>query len=161
MALIAAIDVGTNSMRLAIASVDRHLAYNVIHNSREPVRLGRDVFSKGYITPATTQRALAGFERFRQQIDQYSVRQLKAAGTSALREASNRDEFLMRVQQSSGIQVSVIEPEEEARLVHIAAKEKLNLKNKLALLVDIGGGSVEISVADERSLVITESYAIG
>jgi exopolyphosphatase/guanosine-5'-triphosphate,3'-diphosphate pyrophosphatase len=123
--------------------------------------LDKDVFTTGTIGEATIRRALEGLRRFREQIDQFSVRQLKAVGTSALRKASNRDEFLLRVRRSTGIEVSVIGAEEEARLVHLAARERLNLKNKLALLVDIGGGSVEVSVADDKRIVFTESYAIG
>lgn len=161
MPMIAAIDVGTNSIRLTIASVNHDGSYNVAHSAREAVRLGQDVFSSGQIGEATIQRALDGFQRFREHISQYSVSQLKAVATSALREALNRDEFLSRVLSVSGIEVSVISPEEEARLVHLAAKEKVNLRNKLALLVDIGGGSVEVSIADDKSILVTESYTIG
>ena len=161
MPLIAVIDVGTNGMRLTIANVSKQRSYRIVHSAREPVRLGHDVFSKGVISASTTLRAVAGFRRFREQIDQYSVHSLKATGTSALREARNRDEFLARVRDASGIEIAVIGSEEEARLVHVAAKQRINLKDKLALLVDIGGGSVEISVADDKRIVTTESYAIG
>lgn len=161
MPTIAAIDVGTNSIRLTIASVNQDGSYNIVHNAREPVRLGQDVFSGGQIGQATIQRAAEGFQRFRELIDQYAVGQIKAVATSALREAGNRDKFISSVLAVSGIEVFVISAEEEARLVHLASKEKVNLRNKLALLVDVGGGSVEVSVADEKSILVTESYTIG
>jgi exopolyphosphatase/guanosine-5'-triphosphate,3'-diphosphate pyrophosphatase len=81
--------------------------------------------------------------------------------TSALREATNRDLALKAVQKATGIEVAVIGGEEEARLIHLAAKAAVNLKNKVALLVDIGGGSVEVVLADDSAVLCTESYAMG
>jgi exopolyphosphatase/guanosine-5'-triphosphate,3'-diphosphate pyrophosphatase len=78
-----------------------------------------------------------------------------------LREAANRDLALKAVQKASGIEVSVIGGEEEARLIHLAAKTAVNLKNKVALLVDVGGGSVEVVLADDSTVLCTESYAMG
>src|SRR5438093_5145008 len=73
----------------------------------------------------------------------------------------NRDAVLKAVNKASGIQISIIGGEEEARLIHLAAKATVNLKNKVALLIDIGGGSVEVVLADDTNVLCTESYAMG
>jgi exopolyphosphatase / guanosine-5'-triphosphate,3'-diphosphate pyrophosphatase len=161
MPIVAAIDVGSNAIRLLIADVNAEGGHETIHSTREPVRLGQDVFTKGVISAQTIERALQTFAEFRKKLDQHSVKHVKAVGTSALREANNRDSLLKPVAQNTGIEISVIGGEEEARLIHLAAKEAVNLKNKLALLVDIGGGSVEVVLADDSAVLCTESYAMG
>jgi len=161
MPIVAAIDVGSNAIRLLIADVNAEGGHETIHSTREPVRLGQDVFTKGVISGHTIERTLQTFTDFRKKLDQHSVQHVKAVGTSALREATNRDSLLKLVAQNTGIEVSIIGGEEEARLIHLAAKETVNLKNKLALLVDIGGGSVEVVLADDSAVLCTESYAMG
>src|SRR6266850_5619156 len=161
MPIVAAIDVGSNAIRLLIADVNAEGGHETIHSTREPVRLGQDVFTKGAISGHTIERTLQTFTDFRKKLDQHSVQHVKAVGTSALREATNRDSLLKLVAQNTGIEVSIIGGEEEARLIHLAAKETVNLKNKLALLVDIGGGSVEVVLADDSAVLCTESYAMG
>jgi exopolyphosphatase/guanosine-5'-triphosphate,3'-diphosphate pyrophosphatase len=106
-------------------------------------------------------RALEAFARLREQIDRYGVVSVRAAATSAVREAANRDVFVTSIADRCKISLDVIGPEEEARLVHLAVKEVISLKNRVALLIDIGGGSVEVSVATQTGIVSTESYAMG
>jgi exopolyphosphatase/guanosine-5'-triphosphate,3'-diphosphate pyrophosphatase len=158
---IAAIDVGSNAMRLAIANASANGGYETIYNVREPVRLGQDVFTKGAISAQTIERTVQTFAGFKEQLEHYHATHVRAVGTSALREATNRDAVVKAVTKATGIEISVIDGGEEARLIHMAAKQALNLKNKLALLVDIGGGSVEVVLADDRSVLCTESYAMG
>ncbi|MBM2840632.1 MAG: hypothetical protein HW412_1160, partial [Bacteroidetes bacterium] len=85
----------------------------------------------------------------------------KAVATSAIREALNQELFLDRVAQASGIEIDVIGPEEEARLIHLGVSEKVNLKKKLAMLVDIGGGSAEITLVEDGQILSTESFRMG
>jgi exopolyphosphatase / guanosine-5'-triphosphate,3'-diphosphate pyrophosphatase len=158
---IAAIDIGSNAIRLAIATIDTAGHYQIVHNAREPVRLGHDVFATGRISEATTKAALEAFRRFREQLSKYSVTRFKAVATSALREAENGDAFVALVAKRHRIPISVIGPEEEARLVHLAIKERVHLNGKIALLVDIGGGSVEISLGNKSGIISTQSYAMG
>jgi exopolyphosphatase/guanosine-5'-triphosphate,3'-diphosphate pyrophosphatase len=158
---IAAIDVGSNAIRLAIASVSADGTYQTVYSVREPVRLGQDVFTKGTISAQTIDRTVQAFIEFKQKLDQHSVKVVKAVATSALREAINRDAVLKAVAKASGIEISIIGGEEEARLIHLAAKQAVNLKNKVALLIDIGGGSVEVVLADDSNVLCTESYSMG
>ncbi len=161
MPTIAAIDVGSNAMRIAVGSANGSRRLELVESIREPVRLGQDVFTKGLISEETTERATGAFLRFRQFIDAHGAKFTRAVATSALREAFNRDLFIDRMAQASGIEINVIGPEEEARLIHLAVTESVNLKNKLAMLVDIGGGSVEVSLASQSQIMATESFNMG
>jgi exopolyphosphatase/guanosine-5'-triphosphate,3'-diphosphate pyrophosphatase len=158
---LAAIDVGSNAIRLSIASVDGERKLSSLENLREPVRLGQDVFAKGLITDSTLEQSLDAFTRFKEAIDRNGVNWTKALATSAVREATNRDMFIDSVAQRCGIDIVVIEPEEEARLIHLAIASKVNLKNKTAMLIDIGGGSTEVTLTADGSIVSTESYRMG
>ena len=158
---IAAIDVGSNAIRLAIANPNADGGYQTIYSVREPVRLGQDVFTKGTISGHTIDRSIQTFTDFKQKLEQHHVTHVKAVGTSALREATNRDSVLKSIAKSTGIEISIIGGEEEARLIHLAAKQAINLKSKVALLIDIGGGSVEVVLADDTTILATESYSMG
>jgi exopolyphosphatase/guanosine-5'-triphosphate,3'-diphosphate pyrophosphatase len=161
MPTLAAIDVGSNAIRLTIGSVDGDRKFTSLENLREAVRLGQDVFSKGIISDETVEQASEAFARFKEAIDRHGVSWSKAVATSALREAMNRDMFLDRMTQVCGIDINVIGTEEEARLIHLAVADKVNLKNRTAMLVDIGGGSTEVTLVSDGSIVSTESYKMG
>jgi exopolyphosphatase/guanosine-5'-triphosphate,3'-diphosphate pyrophosphatase len=158
---IAAIDVGSNAIRLAIANVTANGECQTVYSAREPVRLGQDVFGKGAISSQTFDRAVQAFIDFKRKLDEHAVTHVKAVGTSALREATNRDALSKAIHKATGIEISIIGGEEEARLIHVAAKEAINLKSKVALLIDIGGGSVEVVLANDTTVLCTESYAMG
>ena len=158
---IAAIDVGSNAIRLAIARVAPGGDFDIVHVAREPVRLGHDVFGTNQISPETIKSALTAFRHFRELMNKHSVSRFKAVATSAVREAENGDRLGAMVSKRFGIDLTVIEPDEEARLVHLAVKDRVRLSGKVALLVDIGGGSVEISLATRHGILTTDSFAMG
>jgi exopolyphosphatase/guanosine-5'-triphosphate,3'-diphosphate pyrophosphatase len=161
MPTLGSIDVGSNAMRLAVGFVDRNRNLHVVEDIREPVRLGQDVFTKGSISRETTQKAVEAFKRFREVLDQHQVVQVRAVGTSALREARNRDIFLKKIAQASGIELKTIGSEEEALLVYLAVSKKIALEGKTAMLIDIGGGSVEVTLARNAKILATESFKMG
>jgi exopolyphosphatase / guanosine-5'-triphosphate,3'-diphosphate pyrophosphatase len=158
---IAAIDVGSNALRIIIANASTEGGYQTVYSVREPVRLGQDVFTKGSISAHTIDRTVQTFIDFKKKLEEHGVSHVKAVGTSALREALNRDSVLKSVAKATGIEISIIGGEEEARLIHLAVKEAVNLKSKVALLIDIGGGSVEVILADDSTVLCTESYSMG
>lgn len=158
---LSAIDVGSNAIRLSIGRVDNDQKITIIDNLREAVRIGRDVFTKRVISDDVMEQASEAFRRFKDTIERNGVTQTRAVATSALREAMNRDTFIDRIAQVSGIDIAVIGAEEEARLIHLAVGEKINLKNKTAMLIDIGGGSTEITFTVDGSIVSTESFRLG
>jgi exopolyphosphatase / guanosine-5'-triphosphate,3'-diphosphate pyrophosphatase len=161
MPTIAAIDVGTNAMRLVIGNITPDHGIELLENIREPVRLGKDVFATGSISEEMTERAIEAFQKFRRLIDKYGVEHIKAAATSATREAQNSDIFIDRIAQATGIDIAAIGAEEEARLIHLAVAERINLRNKRAILIDIGGGSIEVTLVADGSIQATVSFNMG
>lgn len=161
MAKIAAIDVGSNAMRMVVGEVDESWQVATLENVRLPVRLGQDVFSKGRLEQETIQQAETAFLRFKHVADRYGVQRMRAVATSAAREASNGDLLTDRILHACGIELEIISGEEEAGLIHQAVIHALNLKNKRIMLIDIGGGSVEITISTGQNIVSTESYNLG
>lgn len=161
MPTLAAIDVGSNAIRLVVGRVNGERALTVVENIRESVRLGQDVFTKGTIADETIEKAADAFRRFRELIEKHGAQWTKAVATSATREAQNREIFLDHMEQASGIEIAIINGEEEARLIHLAVASKINLKNKRAMLLDIGGGSAEITLVAGGKIISTESYKMG
>ncbi|MGZ9222321.1 MAG: Ppx/GppA phosphatase family protein, partial [Anaerolineales bacterium] len=158
---ISAIDVGSNAMRMVIGEVDENWRVNTIENIRLPVRLGEDVFSKGHLEEKTIQQTEEAFLRFKHVAESYNVHHLRAVATSAAREAANSDLLLDRVFRTSGIEIEIISGVEEARLIHSAVAHVLDLKNKRTLLIDIGGGSIEVTISSGRNITSTDSYNMG
>ena len=155
MARVAAIDIGSNAIRLRIVEVDppvmgpdgpRFTPFRDILVDRAPVRLGHDVFTKGRLEPGVIGAACEALRRFRVAMDGAKVDRYRAVATSAAREAANGDVFVERADREAGIHVEVIEGVEEARLVQLAVAERVHLGGRNAVLIDIGGGSTEITL---------------
>lgn len=161
MPAVAAIDVGSNAIRLIVGTVNSDRTLHIKENIREPVRLGQDVFTQGTITEETIEKACDAFTKFRSIIDAHEVKWTKAVATSATREALNRELFIDRILQVSGIEIGVINGEEEARLIHLAVAAKIPLRKIRAMLIDIGGGSAEITLTADGQIISTESYKMG
>ncbi len=161
MQRIAAIDVGSNALRMIVGNINRKGEVKPIENIRLPVRLGCDAFTSGHLREVTLQQAMNAFLHFRRVADGLGVTHIRAIATSALREASNSNMLLDRILRSSGIEIEIISGEEEARLIHRAVQHTIDLKNKRAVLIDIGGGSVEVTISHNNTLVSTESYDVG
>jgi exopolyphosphatase/guanosine-5'-triphosphate,3'-diphosphate pyrophosphatase len=141
--------------------VDETWRVNTIENTRLPVRLGQDVFSKGYLEEETIQQTEEAFLRFKHMAESFNIQHLRAVATSAAREARNGDLLVDRVFRTSGIEIEIISGEEEARLIHVAVAHVLDLKNKRTLLIDIGGGSVEVTISSGQHIISTDSYNMG
>jgi exopolyphosphatase/guanosine-5'-triphosphate,3'-diphosphate pyrophosphatase len=161
MVNISAIDVGSNAMRMVIAEVDESWQVRTIENIRLPVRLGHDVFDQGYLAEKTLQQTDEAFLRFKRMAENFNVHQLRAVATSAAREAANRDLLVDRVLRTSGIEIEIISGQEEARLIHAAVAHVLNLTDKRTVLIDIGGGSVEVTLSYGQTIISTDSYNMG
>jgi len=161
MQTIAAIDVGSNAVRLVVGRLGYAEKVETLDNIRLPLRLGQDAFSQGQIGEQTAQQLLDAFIHFRKVADDYGVQHIRAVATSALREAKNSDILRDRIARRTGIDIQIIRWEEEARLIHLAVASAVNLKGKYALLVDIGGGSVEVTISKGSNILSTESYNMG
>lgn len=162
MQTIAAIDIGSNAIRLLIGAVNYEGKLQTIETLRLPVRLGQDVFSdKQQISEYTTQLAVDAFLRFRKLIDDHRVEKIRAVATSAMREAKNSDLLCDRIAHAAKIDIEIISGEEEARLIHLAVSNAVDLKDKYAMSIDIGGGSVEVTLSLGENILSTESYNMG
>jgi exopolyphosphatase/guanosine-5'-triphosphate,3'-diphosphate pyrophosphatase len=158
---IAAIDVGSNAIRMLVSRLDRQGKLETLENLRLPVRLGQDAFTSGQFSETTMHMAVEAFVRFRQVAELFEVSQTRAVATSAMREAANSDLLVDRITRQTGFELEVISGEEEARLIHLAVKYALDLSGKYSLLVDIGGGSVEVMLSDGENILSTESFGLG
>jgi exopolyphosphatase/guanosine-5'-triphosphate,3'-diphosphate pyrophosphatase len=161
MATIASIDVGSNAMRIMIASVATDGSLRPILRKRESIRLGKEVFSTGRISPKTIAASVAAFEGFRTLCERHKVLFVRAVGTSALREAKNNQAFVETVQARTGIAIDIISGTEEARLIQLAVAHAVNLKRKLAVAIDMGGGSTEVSLILNGDVILSETHPIG
>jgi exopolyphosphatase/guanosine-5'-triphosphate,3'-diphosphate pyrophosphatase len=157
---IAALDVGTNSIHLLIARVGADGQVDALDRAKDMVRLGDSAF-KGVIAADAFARATECIRRFRGQAERAGVDAFVAVATSAVREAENGGDFVRMVRDETGIELTVIGGEEEARLIYLGARAALNLSGKKALIVDIGGGSVELIVGDAREAHYATSLKLG
>jgi len=161
MARIAAIDMGSNAIRFYVVETAGDSPYRVLENLREPIRLGGDVFLKGTIREENIRKAETAFRRFRQLLKAHGVQTVRAVATCATREASNADLLLSRLERASGIRVEVISGDEEARLITLAVGKKIPLGKKSVLIVDLGGGSVEITFVENGRITLADSHNFG
>jgi exopolyphosphatase/guanosine-5'-triphosphate,3'-diphosphate pyrophosphatase len=157
---LAAIDIGSNAIRMVIAehSLD---GLKVLKKYRLPIRLGADVFATGKITAKNLKTSARTFKNFKEICTKQKVRHIRAVGTSALREAQNRKAFVELVRRKSGINVEIIDGVEEARIIHQAVRREVNLEMHQSLLIDIGGGSVELTFSDHGMMTSTQSFPFG
>ena len=128
---------------------------------RVPIRLGGDVFAKGKISAKNLKASARAFRRFAQILKSEKITRVRAVGTSALRESSNSESFIELIRRKSGISIEVIDGVEEARLIHLGVKREVHLENHGCLLIDIGGGSVELTFSDRGLLSATHSFPFG
>ena len=156
----AVIDVGSNAIRCQVAVVDHPKHYRVLEQERQPVRLGHDVFQTGKLNPQTVEAALKVLSNFKKIFDRFRVKSLRAVGTSALREASDGRAFIRRAAKI-GVPLEILSEQEEARLISLGIMSGLRFHLPLGLFVDIGGGSVELSVANPTNTFCLFSLPLG
>lgn len=161
MGTIAAIDVGSNAIRLVIGELGPHGDIHIIKKVREPVRLGKDVFAQHTVSSKTREKALVAFRKFGAILKEYGVRHTKAVATSALREADDKESFVQEIRQHSGVEIEVIDGLEEGRLILSAVAHRVPLEDKVVLLIDIGGGSVELTIVDHGRPLASQSFKLG
>lgn len=143
---LAAIDIGTNSIRLIVAEVDSDGGYRVLDEEREMTRLGHRLFARGRLASEPVERSLAALARMKVIADGFMVAELRAVATSAVREAANGRAFCQEVRRRCGLRVEIISAEEEAQFALRSALRHFDLAARSAAIVDIGGGSMEVTL---------------
>lgn len=141
---LAAIDIGSNSLRLVVAEAQPAGRYRILDDERESTRLGRALASSDRLDEQAIEASLAALRRFKSIAEGLGVVNLRAIATCAVREATNGSEFCQRVEEQLDLPVEVISAEKEARLAFHSVRRRFDLLGKNTLLADIGGGSTEI-----------------
>jgi len=161
--LLGAIDVGTNSIHLIVVELDpRFGTSRTIIKAREMVRLGGgEALARGHLSKKAVQRGVAAIAKFAEAARAAGARDIRAVATSAVREASNRQEFLAAVRAASGVDVEVLGDVEEARLIHLGVSRGYPLRGRVACIFDIGGGSTEFIVGDAERPFFLHSVRLG
>lgn len=158
---LAAIDVGTNSVHMVIADVGPDGNIDVIDRVKETVRLGRRAFETGRLSDEAMDLTVRLMVNFKRLMQLRHVHRMRAVATSAVRETRNREEFVSRIRHETGIKVEVIPGAEEARLIFVAARHAMGLEGGPHLLVDIGGGSVELVMVRDGEALWMRSLRLG
>jgi len=161
---MAVVDIGSNSIRMAIGQVLPDGTLEILERLRRAVRLGQDTFCGGRLRAETMRSALAILRDYRHVLNTYGINRVRAVATSAVREATNSDTFIDRIFMATGLDVSVISVTEEGRLtvsaVREAAGEKLLGRGK-ALVVEVGGGSTTLNLLHRGEITVSQSFPIG
>jgi exopolyphosphatase/guanosine-5'-triphosphate,3'-diphosphate pyrophosphatase len=172
-----ALDLGSNALRLRVVEAmapnaegrsqlallpgEPTSTWRDVVSLRAPVRLGSEVFTTGKLAPTSIGQACAALREFRLAMDTAKVDAYRATATSAVREAQNGATLVERARREAGIELEIIEGVEEARLIQLAVVRQLSLHDKRALLIDLGGGSTELTFLDRGQSVFSMSLPLG
>jgi exopolyphosphatase / guanosine-5'-triphosphate,3'-diphosphate pyrophosphatase len=157
---LAAIDIGTNSVHMIVVRVRPDFSFEIIDREKEMVRLGAGGLGGRKLTQEAMSSALQALSKFERLARSHEVDEILAAATSATREAENGGEFLRTIERTTGIRPRIITGTEEARLIHLAAVYGVDTPTT-AVVIDIGGGSVEITRGTGEQVQFARSFKIG
>ncbi|HLH03233.1 MAG TPA: Ppx/GppA phosphatase family protein [Bryobacteraceae bacterium] len=160
MARYAAVDIGSNSVRMMAADVS-HGETRVLAEDRQVTRLGESVFRDGRISKDALDFLCATLARMAAAYSRLEILAMRAVATSAVRDASNQDEFLQRTSSALGTKVEIISGPEEARLIHLGVEARWPRPKERTLIVDVGGGSGELIISQNGQLIDAVSKPLG
>src|SRR5271167_2532086 len=160
MPTFAAVDIGSNSCRLKIATVHMH-RLKMLHEDREVTRLGESVFQTGVISPEAMANTIKALRRFHKAVQLHVVDKVRVVATSAMRDARNAAAFIEWVKSSTGWDVEVISGLEEGRLIHLGVVTHEPGAKGRCLLIDLGGGSCEVTLSDGGAIKAMASLPLG
>ena len=160
MTTYAAVDIGSNSVRLKIAAVRNH-RLKTLHEDREVTRLGESVFGNGMVSPESMASTIRALRRFHRAVQAHDVDKLRVVATSAVRDARNQQAFLAWVHSATGWKVEIISGLEEGRLIHLGVVSNEPAARGRCLLIDLGGGSCEIIHSEHSAIREMVSLPLG
>jgi exopolyphosphatase / guanosine-5'-triphosphate,3'-diphosphate pyrophosphatase len=160
MPTFAAVDIGSNSVRLKIARLESGRLHP-IHEDREVTRLGESVFRSGFLTPESMSETIKVMRRFHRAVQQIGIDSVRVVATSALRDARNSQAFLEWVRSATGWRVEIISGLEEARLIHLGLVSISRVGRSTTLMIDLGGGSCELTVTRDGHIRDAVSLPLG
>ena len=162
--MLGAIDIGSNAVRLLITSVEHYPRETLFKKAafvRVPIRLGEDVFTSGTISDTKCDRLCEAMEGFAHLMKSFGVERMRACATSAMREATNGAEVAARIEQSTGIKIEIISGSEEAALIFSSGANEMVEQDRSYILIDVGGGSTEVSVYSNGNKAESKSFGLG
>jgi len=151
---------GTNTFHLLLAEADAR-GYHITYRDRLAVKIGKNGINRGIITEEGMNRALLAMQSFKNMADQHNVSKIYAFGTSALRNASNSNDIVQRIEAVTGIKANIISGDLEAEYIYLGVKSALGLGEENSLIIDIGGGSVEFIIGNNHQIHWKKSFEIG
>jgi exopolyphosphatase / guanosine-5'-triphosphate,3'-diphosphate pyrophosphatase len=161
----AAIDIGSNAMRLLITNIIEHknapTQFNKSALVRVPIRLGQDAFTVGEISKENIERMIDALTAFKLLMKVYKVEKFMACATSAMREAYNGKEVVALIKNKVGVKIEIIEGKKEAAIIASSDLHQFIKTNQNYLYVDVGGGSTEFSLFSEGKMIVSKSFKNG
>ena len=161
MKIIGAIDIGSNAIRIICACLTPYKRIELVKSVRISHHLGLDVFKFGYLQEVTINNLVESIEIFKRTLSQNNCEEIRSYVTSALREADNADEVILRIEIATGIKVETISGGKEAELLQRAVSRVVPLQAGSFLMADLGGGSVEITLVKNGKIEFAESFRMG
>ncbi|MEK6627909.1 MAG: hypothetical protein AABY53_04735 [Bdellovibrionota bacterium] len=158
---LSSIDIGSNAIRQLIVEIKEDGGMKLLKKHRETIRLGTDVFNGGSIQPSTQKRLILAFKRMAKLNKKYKVDRSIAFATSAFRDAKNKKLILSAIYKQSRIKIKVISGNKEAELIRKAVQNSIGLSTEHCLLIDIGGGSVELTHLQNKKIYYSRSFKWG
>ena len=165
---VAVIDIGTTSVRMAIAEINESGGVRTLEKLSRAVSLGKDTFVRGFISKSTIEDCVRVFKSYKQMLTEYQITkpdQIRVVATSAVREASNRLAFIDRIYIATGMQVEPLDESEVNRLTFLGIQPFLQAEPSLAaaktVVTEIGGGTTELLVVRNGNVVYSHTYRLG
>ena len=155
------IDIGTNAVRLLVVKIHPNFSYTTVSQEKEVVRLGEQEFKDNILKTEAMERAIFVCGKFADLAKTYGATEIITVGTSAIREAKNQNDFLEKLSERTGLKVKVISGEEEARLICLGVSSGIDIGDKKAIFIDLGGGSTEIAIGNQRECLYLDSLKLG
>ncbi len=159
--IFAIIDLGTNTFNLLIGERLPDCTFKKIFNTKVAVKLGEGAINAGYIAEVPFQRGINALKQYQQYLLDYNVKHTYAFATSAIRSASNGNEFVDQAKKNAGISITVIDGDEEADLIYHGNRMAVNMTDSVSLIMDIGGGSTEFVLANHNTIFWKQSFLLG
>jgi exopolyphosphatase/guanosine-5'-triphosphate,3'-diphosphate pyrophosphatase len=161
MRTLAAIDIGTNSIKLLVANLEEDGGLEILLREKAMVRLGSETLRTGRLSPEAIEAGASTVEHFERLARGAGAEAIRAVATCAVREAVNSSDFVEAIRKRTGVRIEVISGEEEARLINLAVRSEFPARQDPLLMVDIGGGSTELVISDGARVLLTESLPLG
>ncbi|HYN07593.1 MAG TPA: Ppx/GppA phosphatase family protein [Vicinamibacterales bacterium] len=158
---IAAIDVGSNSVHMIVCRVRPDLSFEVIDREKDMIRVGAGMLADGQLPQTNIDTAMQTLAKYRRLAESHGVDEMIVVGTSAIREPANGGDFIEAARREVGLHVRVISGTEEARLIHLAAAYAIGIGRRAAVVIDMGGGSTEITLGTSARVEIGRSFKLG